>query len=87
MTTLKQTSNKKVRPCKFQERDLVLKKKKKSFQPDSRGKWTPNYEDSCAMTFPTMDGDKLACPIEAGAVKKYSVKNKNSISRKPEKVT
>ena len=46
----------------------------KSFQPDPRGKWTPNYEDSCAMTFTTMDGDKLALPMNIGAVKKYSVK-------------
>ena len=26
------------------------------------------------MTFPTMDGDKLARPMNAGAVKKYFVK-------------
>jgi len=28
------------------------------------------------MTLTTMDGDKLARPIKADAVKKYSVKNK-----------
>ncbi|KEH29921.1 hypothetical protein MTR_4g056210 [Medicago truncatula] len=42
---LKQTSNKKVRPREIQERDFVPKKVL-SFQPDSRGKWTPNYEGS-----------------------------------------
>ncbi|KEH17441.1 hypothetical protein MTR_0014s0010 [Medicago truncatula] len=52
---------------------------------DSRGKWTPNHEGSCARTFTTMDGDKLALPMNAGSVKKYSVKHKSSVSRKPEK--
>ncbi|KEH40973.1 hypothetical protein MTR_1g040275 [Medicago truncatula] len=75
---LKQTSNKKVRPRKIQERDFVPKNIL-PFQPDSRGKWTPNYEGSCAMTFTTMNGDKLALPLNAGAVKKYSVKHKISV--------
>ncbi|KEH19483.1 hypothetical protein MTR_8g461180 [Medicago truncatula] len=35
-------------------------------QEDSRGKWTPNYEGSRAITSPTMD-DKLALPMNAGA--------------------
>ena len=30
-------------------------KKTLSFQPDSRGKWTPNYEGPCAMTLVTID--------------------------------
>ncbi|KEH17258.1 hypothetical protein MTR_0029s0230 [Medicago truncatula] len=47
---LTQTSNKKVRPREFQEGDSVPKKVL-PFQPDSRSKWTPNYEGSCAMTF------------------------------------
>jgi len=81
---LKQTSNKKVRPREFQERDFVPKKAPSS-QPDSKGKWTPNYEGSCAMTFTTMGGDKLARPVNVGAVKKYFVKKKSSISRKSEK--
>jgi len=60
-------------------------KKVLPFQPNSRGKWSPNYEGSCAMSFTTMDCDKLTRPM-AGAVKKYFVKkNKSSISRKPEK--
>jgi hypothetical protein len=37
------------------------------------------------MTFTTMHGDKLARPINAGVVKKYSVKNMSSISREPKK--
>jgi len=82
---LKQTSNKKVRPREIQERDFVPKKAPSS-QPDSKDKWTPNHEGSCATTLTTMDGDKLARPTNVGAVKKYSVKNKTSISRKPEKV-
>jgi len=49
-------------------------KKTLSFQPDSRGKWTPNCESSCVMTLTTMDGDKLTRPVNAGAVKKYSIK-------------
>src|SRR4030067_457842 len=35
--------DKKVRPREFREGDLVLKKIL-SFQPDSRGTWTPNYK-------------------------------------------
>jgi hypothetical protein len=81
---LKQTFNKKVRPRKFQEEDFVPKKVL-SFKPDSRGKWTPNYEDPCAMTLETTDGKKLVCPMKAGAVKQYFVENKSSISRKPKK--
>jgi hypothetical protein len=61
--SLKQASNKKVRPHEFQEGNF-----------DSRGKWTPNYEDLCEMTLTIMDGDKLTRSKNAGAVKKYSVK-------------
>ena len=49
-----------------------------SFQLDSKDKGTPNYEGSCAMTFTTMDGGKLARPMTADAVKKYFVKKKKS---------
>jgi hypothetical protein len=70
---------------KFKKGDFVLKKVLSS-QPDSRGKWTPNYEGPCATNFVTTDGDKHTHPMNAGAVKKYSVKKKSSISRKPEKV-
>jgi len=83
--SLKQASNKKVSPHEIQEKDFVPKKVLSS-QPDSNDKWTPNHEGSCAMTFTTIDGDKLARPTNVGVVKKYSVKNKSSISRKPKKV-
>jgi len=53
---------------------MKFKKETLSFQPDSKGKWTPNYEGSCAITFTTMDGGKLARPMKADAVKKYFVK-------------
>ncbi|PNX83796.1 hypothetical protein L195_g039844, partial [Trifolium pratense] len=70
-----------VRPREFKEGDLVLKKIL-SFQPDSRGKWTPNYEgpyivkrvfSGGAMILATMDGDELPRPVNADAVKKYFV--------------
>jgi hypothetical protein len=78
---MKQAFDKKVRPREFKEGDLVLKKIL-PFQPDSRGKWTPNYEgpyvvkrafSSGAMTLATMDGDELPRPVNADAVKKYFV--------------
>ena len=34
-----------------------------------------------------MDSDKLTRPMNAGAVKKYSVKNMSSISRESKKAT
>jgi len=73
--SLKQASNKKVRPHEIQEGDFVPKRVL-PFQPDSKGKWTPSYEGPCAMTFTAMDGDNLARPVKADAVKKYFVKNK-----------
>jgi len=73
--SLKQASNKKVRPHEIQEGDFVPKKVLSSRQ-DSKDKWTPNHEGSCAMTFTTMDGGKLARPMKADAVKKYFVKKK-----------
>ena len=93
---MKQTFDKKVRPREFKEGDLVLKRIL-SFQPDSRGKWTPNYEgpyvvkrvfSGGAMTLTTMDGDEFPRPANSDAIKKYFVKMKNSsISRKPKKAT
>ena len=75
--SLKQASNKKVRPHEIQERDFVPKRVL-SFQPYTNGKWTPNYEGSCAMTFTTVDGGKLARPVKADPVKKYFVKKKKA---------
>ncbi|GAU38952.1 hypothetical protein TSUD_363910 [Trifolium subterraneum] len=78
---MKHAFDKKVRPRELREGDLVLKKIL-SFQPDSRGKWTPNYEgpyvvkrvfSGGAMTLTTMDGGELPRPVNADAVKKYFV--------------
>jgi hypothetical protein len=78
---MKQAFDRKVRPREFKEGDLVLKKIL-SFQPDSRGKWTPNYEGPYvvkkafyggAMILVTMDDDELPRPVNADAVKKYFV--------------
>ncbi|GAU40248.1 hypothetical protein TSUD_219590 [Trifolium subterraneum] len=78
---MKQAFDRKVRPHEFREGDLVLKKIL-SFQPDSRGKWTPNYEgpyvvkrvfSGGAMTLATMDGDELPRLVNADAFKKYFV--------------
>ena len=92
---LKQVSNNEVRPREFQERDLVFKKTL-SFQPDSRGKWTPNYEGACPMTLVTTNVDKPACwcsqeilcqNIQKSIKSKNQKKSKSSIGRKPEKAT
>ena len=40
---MKKAFDKKVKPRVFREGDLVLKKTL-TFKPDSKGKWTPNYE-------------------------------------------
>ena len=62
-------------------------KKIQSFQPDPRGKWTPNYEgpyvvkrafSGGALNLATMDGEELARPVNSDAVKKYFVKNKRT---------
>ena len=61
------------------EGDLVIKKVL-SFAPDSRDKWTPNYEGSYvvkrafsdgALLLTTMDGEDFTRPINSDAVKKY----------------
>jgi hypothetical protein len=46
---MKQAFDKKVRPREFKEGDLMVKSIK-SFQPDLRGKWTPNYEGPYVIT-------------------------------------
>ena len=71
--SVKQASNKKVRPHEIQEGDFVPKKVL-LFQPDPKGRWTPSYEGPCVMTLTAMDGDNLARPVKADAVKKYFVK-------------
>ena len=46
--SLKQASNKKVRPHEIQEGDFVPKKVLSS-QQDSKDKWAPNPKGSCAI--------------------------------------
>ena len=80
-TRMKQAFDKKVRPREFKEGELVVKSIK-SFQPDPRGKWTPNYEgpyvvkrafSGGALILTTMDGEELPRPVNSDAVKKYFV--------------
>ena len=51
-----------------------------SFNPDSRGKWTPNFEGSYivkkafsggALILETTDGEELSRSMNANAIKKY----------------
>ncbi|KAI5400638.1 hypothetical protein KIW84_065501 [Lathyrus oleraceus] len=76
---MKKAFDKKVRPRVFREGDLMLKKIL-SFKPDSRGKWTHNYEGSYvvkrafsggALILTIMDGEEFTRPVNADAVKKY----------------
>ncbi|KAI5400400.1 hypothetical protein KIW84_065332 [Lathyrus oleraceus] len=76
---MKKAFDKKVKPRVFREGDLVLKKIL-SFKPDSKGKWTPNYEgpyvvkrafSGDALILPTMDGEDFTRLVNADAVKKY----------------
>ncbi|KAI5411761.1 hypothetical protein KIW84_056725 [Lathyrus oleraceus] len=78
-TRMKKAFDKKVKPCVFREGDLVLKKVL-SFAPDSRDKWTPNYEGSYvvkrafsggSLILTTMDGEDFTRPVNSDAVKKY----------------
>jgi len=80
-TRMKQAFDKKVRPCECKDGDLAVKSMK-SFHPDPRGKWTPNYEgpyvvkrvfSGGALILTTMDGEKLPRPVNSDAVKKYFV--------------
>jgi len=60
-------------------RNLVLKNTL-SFQPDSKGKWMPNDEGSCAVK-------KYFVKIYNKSIKSKNKQKKSSISRKPEKAT
>ncbi|KAI5425547.1 hypothetical protein KIW84_031375 [Lathyrus oleraceus] len=73
---MKKAFDKKVKPRVFREGDLVLKKVL-SFAPDSRGKWTPNYEGSYvvkrafsggALMLTTMDGEDFTRPVNSDAI-------------------
>ena len=76
---MKKAFDKKVKPRKFIEGDLVLRKIM-SFNTNSRGKWTPNSEgpyvvkkafSRSALILETMDGEEFPRPLNVDAVKKY----------------
>ena len=76
---MKKAFDKKVKPREFREGDLVLRKIM-SFNNDSRGKWTPNFEghyvvmkafSGGALILEIMDGEEFPHPMNADAVKKY----------------
>ena len=76
---IKNAFDKKVRPRKFNEGDLVLKKMSHAVK-DNRGKWAPNYEgpfvvkrafSGCALTLTHMDGEELLSPVNSDVVKQY----------------
>ena len=76
---MKKPFAKKVKPREFKEGDLVLRKIM-SFNTDSRGKWTPNFEgpyvvkkafSGSALILETMDGEEFPRSMNVDAVKKY----------------
>jgi len=80
-TRMKHVFDKKVHPREIKEGDLVVKSIK-SFQPDPRGKWTPNCEgpfvvkrvfSGGALILTNMDGEELPRPVNSDAVEKYFV--------------
>ena len=73
---VKKACKKKVRPCKFNEGDLVLKKVSQA-QKDHRGKWAPNYEGHFvmkkaflegALVLASMDDEELPSPMNSDIV-------------------
>jgi len=76
---IKNTFDKKVRPHKFNQGDLVLKKISHAVK-NNRGKWAPNYEGPFvvkrafsrgALVLTNMDGEKLPSPVNSDVVKRY----------------
>ena len=76
---VKNAFDKKVHPCKFSERDLVLKKVSQA-QKDHRGKWALNYEGPFivkkaflggALVLASMDDEDLPSPVNSDIVKRY----------------
>ena len=76
---IKNAFDKKVRPHKFNEGDLVLKKISHTVK-DNRGKWAPNYEgpfvvkkafSGRALVLTNMDGEELPSPVNSDVVKRY----------------
>ena len=76
---IKNAFDKKVRPCKFNQGDLVLKKISHAVK-DNQGKWAPNYEGPFvvkraffggALVLTNMDGEELPSPVISDVVKRY----------------
>ena len=76
---MKNSFDKNVRPCKFIEGDLVLKKVSQA-KKDNRGKWAPNYDrpfimnkafSGGALVLASMDDEELPSPVNASIVKRY----------------
>ena len=71
--------DKKVRPRKFNEGDLVLKKVSQALK-NNRGKWAPNYEGPFivknafyggALVLANMDDEEFPSPMNVDVVKRY----------------
>ena len=76
---VKNAFKKKVRPRKFNEGDLVLKKVSQALK-DNRGKWAPNYEGPFivkkassrgALVLANMDDEEFPSPMNVDVVKRY----------------
>jgi len=76
---IKNAFDKKVRPRKFNEGDLVLKRISHAVK-DNRGKWALNYEvpfivkrafSGGALVLTNMDGEELPSPVNFDVVKRY----------------
>ena len=76
---MKKAFDKMVKSREFREGDLVLRNIM-SFNADSRGKWTPNFEGPYvakkafsrgSLILETMDGEEFPRPMNADEVKKY----------------
>jgi len=76
---VKNAFDKKVRPRKFSDGDLVLKKVSQA-QKDHWGKWAPNYKGPFvvknafsrgALLLASMDDEELPSPMNSDIVKRY----------------
>ena len=76
---VKNAFDKKVRPHKFNEGDLVLKKVSQA-QKDHKGKWAPNYKgpfvvkkefSGGALVLASMDDEELPSLVNSDIVKRY----------------
>ena len=76
---MKNAFDKKVRPRKFNVRDLFLKKVSQALK-DNRGKWAPNYQgpfiikkafSGGALVLASMDDEEFPSPVNADIVKQY----------------